>query len=129
MAKADADGPVWTGDSFSVELTSADGTVHTIYVGLTGIVTDATITPGSPSDYLWQSEAVVKTDLDGTPDDSRDRDEDWVVEMAVPFRTLGLAPHRGARMGLAMKRCDVQGRQRRCGSWGRDAANGVLVLE
>lgn len=129
VAKVAADGPVWTGDSFSVELTNPDGTVHTIAVGPSGTLTDATATPGHPVDYLWQSGAKVATDLDGTPNDPRDRDEEWVVEMAVPFRTLGVIPRRGARLGVAMRRCDVQDRQRTCGSWGKDAAKGVLVLE
>jgi hypothetical protein len=124
VAKVAPDGPVWTGDFFSVELTNPDGTAHTIYVAPSGTLTDATSTPGHPLDYLWQSGAKVAMDVDGTLDDPRDRDEEWVVEMATPFERLGIVPRRGARIGIALRRCDVQERRRTCGTW-----SGVLVLE
>ena len=49
-AKVAPDGPVWSGDSFSVELGSADGVKYTLAVGPSGIVTDAALRPGQPAD-------------------------------------------------------------------------------
>ena len=129
VANVAADGPVWTGDSFSVELTNPGGTVFAISVGPSGTLSDGSAAPGQPLGHLWQSGAKVATDLDGTPDDPRDRDEEWVVEMAVPFRALGVTPRHGTRIGMALRRCDVHDGRRTCGSWGKDGARGVLVLE
>lgn len=130
VAKAAADGALWTGDAFSMTVTRADGSVRTIDVGPSGNVTDGSAAAGTaPVDYTWQSGAVIGTDVDGTPDDPRDRDEEWIVEMSVPLATLGISGRRGERIGFEVKRCDTVLGKRHCGAWGKGASPGVLVLE
>ena len=129
VAKVAPDGPVWTADAFRLELTNADGVKHVLMVGPSGTLTDSVAAPGRPADYRWQSDAKVAVDVDGTPDDPSDHDEEWVVEMAVPFRSLGLVARAGLRIGLSLRRCDLQEGRRACGSWGEDPESGVLVLE
>ncbi len=52
-------------------------------------------------------------DRDGTLDDDRDHDEEWIVEAAVPRDALAAPPWR-----LEASRCDVTlARERRCGTW------------
>jgi Carbohydrate family 9 binding domain-like len=131
-----ADGPVWESDSF--HLVFSDGTTeHSFDVSPLGTLTDgerkvAVAAPGSPRpfDYRWNSGAHVSHELDGTPDRSGDEDEEWVIEMAIPFDALGLAGQKGERIGLSMHRCDqLKSGQRSCGSWGEGDRRGVLVLE
>ncbi len=116
-AKVAADGPVWAGDAFTVEVGSPDGTVHSIAVGPSGIISDAAWAPGRAADHRWQSGAKAAIDLDGTLDDPRDRDEEWVVELAIPFPALGVAPGAEVRLPIALRRCDVHEGGRRCGTW------------
>jgi hypothetical protein len=65
----------------------------------------------------------VACDSDGTLDVPGDMDEEWVVEMEVPFQTLGIVPSAGARVTITIRRCDVDGKHRRqppdaCGVFG-----------
>jgi hypothetical protein len=66
----------------------------------------------------------VGHDVDGTIDDVRDDDEEWIVEAAVPLEQLGLGSQ-GGRVGVTVSRCDVpKDGIERCGSY-----KGVLALE
>lgn len=128
-ARAAHDGPVWTEDSFGLVLTLGDGSTRTIDVGPSGTLTDGASAPGAPIDFSWQSGAKVATDIDGTADDPSDVDEEWIVEMAVPLRALGLSGRRGERVGVVIKRCDRVEGVRSCGSFGGASAPAVLVLD
>ena len=49
-------------------------------------------------------------DLDGTPDDPSDDDEEWVIELAIPLASLGLHAPAGEtveRVPFAVDRCDT----------------------
>jgi len=62
-------------------------------------------------------------DRDGTLDDARDDDEEWLIEVAIPFAAIGARD--GARLAVHASRCDTpKDGIERCGSW-----NGELVLE
>ncbi len=62
-------------------------------------------------------------DRDGTLDDPKDNDEEWVIELAIPLDSLGLAP--GKRTDVKASRCDVtKDGVKRCGSW-----SGSLLVE
>jgi hypothetical protein len=53
---------------------------------------------------------------EGTLDNAKDDDEEWVVELAIPIATAGVA--RGADRPIRAARCDVpKDGVRRCGSW------------
>jgi hypothetical protein len=53
---------------------------------------------------------------EGTLDDPRDDDEEWVVELALPLGRAGLIGHVGR--ATQVTRCDVpKDGVRRCGSW------------
>jgi hypothetical protein len=131
-----ADGPVWESDSF--HLVFSDGTLeHSFDLSPLGTLTDgereaAAAAPGTsrPFDYRWSSGAHVSHELDGTPNDPQDEDEEWVLEVAVPLDAIGLQGKPGERVGLSMHRCDrLKSGERACGSWGEGARRGVLVLE
>ncbi len=63
-------------------------------------------------------------DLDGTPDDGADDDEEWVIELAIPLASLGLPDHAGGRAPFVVERCDTT----RDGSRSCSATHATLVL-
>ena len=68
-------------------------------------------------------------ELDGTMNLSSDDDEEWVIEMAIPLKALGIRGEKGERVGLTLGRCDSTHRGPRVfAAWGR-AGDGVLVLD
>lgn len=68
-------------------------------------------------------------DVDGTPDDPKDDDEEWVIELEIPLAALGAEPRAGARIPAAVRRCDTpRGAPTVCAAWG-EAPRATLVLE
>jgi len=114
-------------------LVFTDATVsRVIDVSPLGIISDAIQPVGSsaPADLTWESHAHVSHELDGTPNRSTDHDEEWVIEMALPFESLGLEGVPGERIGLSMRRCDTPfDGKRSCGTWGDGSHRAVLVLD
>ncbi len=98
-----------------------------------GVLTDSIRPRGAltPPERSWDSHAHVSHELDGTPNRPDDHDEEWVLEVAIPFESLGLAGVPGERIGLSMGRCDtLRGTKTRiCGSWGEVGPHEVLVLD
>lgn len=75
------------------------------------------VTPAAPG-----VRAAVGYD-EGTLDDPRDDDEEWVVELAIPASAAGLVP--GAHPSVRVARCDVpKDRVRRCAAW-----TGTIALD
>jgi hypothetical protein len=118
-------------DFFHVELKD-ETTERTFDVNPMGIVTDA-IRPrrgGAPPDRSWESHVHVSHELDGTVNKPSDNDEEWVLEMAIPFSSLGLTGAPGERLGISMRRCDTPHHGARvCGSWGEVGKPRELVLD
>jgi hypothetical protein len=123
------DAPVAGDDVFHVVF--SDGTVdRVIEVSPSGVVADGTRPTGSnaPLALGWESQAHVSAEHDGTPNDPRDLDEEWVIEMAIPFEALGLRGEKGETIGLSLRRCDtLRSGVTLCGSWGEAAAHPEAV--
>jgi hypothetical protein len=101
-------------DIFRVALRTADGE-HVLEVSPAGLVARRA------SDV---ARVRAGHEVDGTVDDASDEDEEWVVELAVPFDALGVTGRPGERVGISIERCDVL-RPRpgdaggvRCSDWG-----------
>jgi hypothetical protein len=123
------DGPLWLDDSFRVEFKRGD-VEYAIEVSPRGTVTDAVRKAGGQYDYSWSSGVHVSPELDGTLNKSEDMDEEWVIEMAVPFESIGLKGERGESIGFSVRRCDTpKDGVRVCAGWGQGDARGVIVLE
>ena len=45
--------------------------------------------------------------MDGTLNDTSDNDEEWLIELAIPLKNLGLDGRAGESMGVRMRRCDT----------------------
>ena len=111
------DAPLWTDDAFALQL-QPDGTgpVFAVDVSAAATVTDARLRVGQPPDVAWESLARTGVEKDGTYNDTRDDDEEWLVELAIPLARLGLKP--GQLVALRASRCDVpKGGKRSCGQW------------
>ena len=68
----------------------------------------------------WDGLVRRGTDLDGTLDDPRDDDEEWVVELAIPYSLLGIRGTPDQSLSFSVKRCDTpKGRATVCGAWPR----------
>ncbi len=128
--RTDADAPLWLDDAFHLVFT--DGASRkSLDLSPLGTLTDAIAHAGgdAPFDYGWSSGAHVSHELDGTVNDPSDEDEEWVLELAIPFESLGLEGKRGEQIPLTIRRCDTPKHARRvCGSWNGDDG-GVLVLD
>jgi hypothetical protein len=119
-----ADGPLWLDDSFRLVFSRGD-VDYAIEVSPKGIVTDAVRKAGGEYDYSWSSRVHVSPELDGTLNKPDDMDEEWVIEMALPFESIGLKGEPGETLGFSVKRCDTPKKSARvCAGW-----EGRLVLE
>ncbi len=112
------DGPVWTTDAFSLQLRKAGGgPTFLLDISAQGVVTDARLDADGTVHDDWQSGAEVGAEQDGTVNDPRDDDEEWVLEVALPLAAIGAKP--GDVLQIRMSRCDTpHGARRRCGAWG-----------
>jgi Carbohydrate family 9 binding domain-like len=127
------DGPVWLDDSFSLRLTPssmAPGEAYLIDVSAGAVTTDAKLGADGKRDLSWESGLKVAVDTDGTINNPKDEDEEWVVEGALPLRSLGLKGVAGERLAIEITRCDIPraGGPKRCGGYGAARSPRVLVL-
>jgi hypothetical protein len=127
------DVPLDGDDSFRLEL-GAGAQTRVIAVSLRGAVYDALCdrsTQTGACDTAWQSGAKVAVDADGSLNHVGDNDEEWVVEMSVPFSALGIArPAPGLRVPFSIRRCEVGfDGVHACGTWGAGAQRGELLLD
>jgi hypothetical protein len=123
------DGPLWLDDSFRVTF-ARSGAEYVVEVSPDAVVTDSIRRNGGAYDYSWESGVHVSKELDGTMNAPDDEDEEWVVEMAVPFESIGLKGERGESIGFSVRRCDTPKHAARvCASFGEGATRGRLVLD
>ena len=124
------DGPNGTGDAFRVVFSQA-GVEYAIEVSPNAVITDSIRRGNGAWDLTWSSGAHASRELDGTINDSKNLDEEWAIELAVPFESIGMNGEPGENIGLSLHRCDTpkQG-PRVCAGWGDGPAErGRIVLE
>jgi hypothetical protein len=124
------DGPVWTDDAFLLRFApaGAEAEPFAIDVSATGVIADGRVKRGGVVDTSWESGARAVVDHDGTINDPKDEDEEWVVEMTIPLASFGIRG--GSSMKFEVTRCDTPKQaRRRCASWGHGAAGPAGRLE
>jgi hypothetical protein len=123
----DPDSPRGGDDSFHVTFTSG-ATEWSFDISVGGVITDGVRKSGGAIDYAWDSDAHVSVERDGTVNDPRDNDEEWVLEIAIPLDAIGLGAEAGARVGFAVRRCDtLKSGKHVCAGWG-EAGSGAIEL-
>lgn len=126
---------VWGDGHLYVALYAADENIratdsfHLVFE-IAGVERVFDVTPLGVLREATPSDAHLSKELDGTIDDPSDDDEEWVIEMAIPFEALGLKGDAGERVGFSVRRCDTPKNGRRaCGTWGGGVERGMLVLD
>jgi hypothetical protein len=107
-----------------------------ISVSATGVVADGACPSDvadlddSRCDLSWQSAARVAADYDGTLNTIGDRDEEWNLQIAFPLKHVAVNAAPGARVRIAVKRCEIAYDGRRaCGGWGSVREPAELIFE
>jgi hypothetical protein len=126
------DGPIDLDDAFRVVFSQAD-VQYAIEVSPKAVVTDSSRRGDGEWDFSWSSGVHVSRELDGTINDPKNMDEEWAIEMAIPFESLGMKGEPGENIGMSLSRCDTPKRAPRvCAGWGEgpaDRGRGRIVLE
>jgi len=97
------------------------------------LITDSIRRGGGAWDVTWNSGAHASMEIDGRMNDPKGNDEEWGIELAVPFEALGMKGEVGENIGMSLSRCDIPKRgPRTCAAWGKaptGQATGRIVLE
>ncbi len=125
-----ADEDIRTGeDAFQLRF-SRGGVDYAIELSAAGTVRDAARDERGRGVAGWRSGAHVSREIDGTPDDARDTDEEWSLEVALPLASLGMTGQPGDSVRFAIERCDASKEgAKSCSQWGEGGEGGRLVLE
>ena len=126
------DGPNGLDDFFRLVFSQGD-VEYAIEVSPRVVITDSVRRGGGGWDLTWNSGAHASREVDGSINNPKDTDEEWAIELAIPFESLGMRGEPGENIGMSVSRCDTTKRaQRVCGGWGKgldDRVRGRIVLE
>jgi hypothetical protein len=131
QSHADApDAPLDTEDAFRVAFFQSDAE-YAIEVSPKAVLTDSIRRGDGDWDFTWSSGARASREIDGTINDPKNFDEEWAIELAIPFESLGMRGEPGETLGLSLRRCDTPKEAARvCASWGEGPSRrGRIVLE
>ncbi len=119
----DPDAPHGSDDAFRIRFGPDAKHPFEIDVNAGGVFSDAKTGDDGKLDFSWESHMRLAIDRDGTPNDPRDDDEEWVIEAAIPFSSLGIEPKAGAILSMDIARCDTpKGGTVACGMFGELAS-------
>ena len=123
-------GSVDDADRFLIELRVGDRVYRTA-IDPAGAVLEApcdvgrTCVPAAE----WVPRLVIGHDSDGTLNNEKDFDEEWMLEIGIPFSAIGLSSGPGSRFEARFARCDVpRNRVQVCSSFpGREQAIELVI--
>lgn len=127
------DVPLGLEDGFRVVFSQGD-VEYAIEVTPNALITDSIRHGDGAWDFGWSSGVHASREIDGSINDPRHVDEEWAIEMAIPFASIGMRGEPGENIGLSIHRCDSPLRGPRvCEGWGEAAPDargrGRIVLE
>jgi len=129
------DQPIPLEDDFFEVVFQQEDVEYSILVTPKALITDGVRrrSEGGPLDLSWNSGAHASWEIDGSLNNSKGKDEEWAIELAVPFESLQLRGEPGENIGLSIRRCDIpKGAPRICAGWGDGPGGrvrGRIVLE
>ena len=104
--EAGGDGPVAAGDAFRLCFAREGGDL-VVDVSAAGRVTESVRGRDGTLEDAREGGVLVSREMDGTLDDASDVDEEWLVEMVVPFAALGVRGERGEVVPVSIRRHEV----------------------
>ncbi|HVO29178.1 MAG TPA: hypothetical protein VMV18_00480 [bacterium] len=118
-------------DAFTLAfLDPKDGAILTMRLSVDKVVQTKRVKDGVESP--WDANIRLAVDSDGTFDDPSDEDEEWIIEAALPWKSLDVDAHT-REIKASIARCDVpKGSPEACGEWGvgpDGGVAGVLVID
>ena len=119
--KPQPDQPLGALDHFTVQIRRAadPAVLYRLEIAPNRTLYDARITDDH-ADAHWASHLVLGADLDGTFNNPKDEDEEWLIESALPLASLQAKP--GDELLIGIERCDTpKDGVHSCGAWGLDA--------
>ena len=126
------DEPNGLDDAFHIVFSQAD-VEYAIEVSPNAVITDSISRGGGAWDLAWSSGSHASREIDGTINDSKNTDEEWAIELAIPLASLGMKGEPGENIGMSLSRCDTPKRASWvCAGWGdgpADHGRGRIVLE
>ena len=127
------DQPIPLEDDFFEVIFQQGDVEYSILVTPKALITDGVRRGGGSWDLSWNSGAHASWEIDGSLNNSKGKDEEWAIELAVPFESLGLQGEVGENIGLSIRRCDIpKGAPRICAGGGDgpgDHVRGRIVLD
>ncbi|HEY8075912.1 MAG TPA: hypothetical protein VIF62_17415 [Labilithrix sp.] len=125
------DQPLPAGDDAFRVLFQRDGVEYAIEVTAKAVIADSIRIGDGAWDRAWSSGAHASREIDGTMNDPKNTDEEWAIELAVPFASIGMRGERGETIGMSVRRCDTPKESPRvCAGWGDGPGErGRIVLD
>ena len=119
-------------DAFRVIFSQGD-VEYALEITPRGLITDSMRKGDAAWDVSWSSGAHASREVDGSINVRHGKDEEWAIELAVPFVSLGMRGEPGENIGMSLHRCDTAASgARACMGWGEgpgDRGRGRIVLE
>jgi hypothetical protein len=117
-------------DAFRVVFFRAD-VEYAIEISPNGLIADSVRGRDGRWDSAWSSNAHASREIDGNVNDPKNTDEEWAIELAVPFASIGMRGERGETIGMSLRRCDTPKESPRvCAGWGDGPGErGRIVLD
>src|SRR5262249_44345310 len=86
-AVTEHDAPLGEDHAFSLAFRTSTTRQVSFFIDIsaTGVVRDAKQEDGSRRDSSWESDIRLHVDRDGSVNDERDDDEEWVIEASIPL--------------------------------------------
>jgi hypothetical protein len=113
------DAPVGPDDDHFHVVFSQPGVDYALDISPTAAVTDAVRHGDGAWDTSWNAGVHASKEIDGSLNESKNLDEEWEIELAIPLAALGLRGEPGENLGLSMHRCDTPKEAKRvCSGWG-----------
>ena len=101
------DQPIRRSTTPSASSFSQPGVEYAIDVTPKAVITDSIRRGGGEWDYTWNSGAHASREIDGSINEPKNMDEEWAIELAIPFESLGMKGERGENIGMSISRCDT----------------------
>lgn len=87
------------------------------HINLLGYVKDDRGTLAGKPNTFWNGDAIFEIEVNGTINQDHDQDHGYVLEVALPWKEIGLKPQPGTSIGFNFTNGDNDGKGRQLFDW------------